>query len=826
MDLEYGQCSSDSDPEISCSKRLWNTKLAQGYEGTCGIDNAKALIIRSHRIIPLEERHEEEIRLKKLVQALPQSFAELKPLFAGVLDDGFSYLVFSWFESTSIEYLKKSFTERMSIYIKCLHIVDDLVTLGHACDDICIDAFRVSSNGNLLFFGLLNSNKFQVTTVGMASGAIKVFCSPEEIIGGQISSRSSIFSLGILGYFLLSGKDPSKMPPTGVNNFLKENMSPSGVSSEVKPWVDDVLGNCLFVNADQRLGSVKNILDGLEEGIKNQRTSLDSIRWMQKGTFKNSTKELVKIETTKIVPEAVAPKKSRVVVPEEQKGELVSKIVSSKLFLPFVGLLAVFLSVSMVIFVFSSLTFVGSSLNELHPRLVEFKKLNTSLEIESELTTLDRDESSFEDRRIALGMLAGTSLESDILLLRYCKERNLPADFMLDYSKILIGNINRLSLGRMEEYLKRYFTNNPNEVCAQGDLLLDLFNPKALLADRLKAVRLIFSSNNSHGIMIAAYLSHDYGDKLFFNELKKYFSARGYSQFPDNFTLRYMVLLDEKLAEVVGETSGDIIKNMPIEDVKLVLKVILDNHQAKVPSLSLLLDRYKSEQQLGAGINKLFEIAKSIENIDAKVYQTIILLGMGSLSTSDVVSLLEWSDTRSEEVIYLGLSVGQPDATSIALLDALHSKGYKNKRGKVLFRWLKENFWSTRVKYSAFISQLVLKELYSDEEIERAFNGLMPVSHHGLFDALVALDDKIFLLEAISRLGMIVESPKLSVFLRHEDKVVRIAAIQALNMRNDLQSLQIILKGFRSEKDEEVREIYRKSHWVTRDREIPRNIQN
>jgi hypothetical protein len=547
---------------------------------------------------------------------------------------------------------------------------------------------------------------------------------------------------------------------------------------------------------------------------------------MQKGTFKNNTKELVKIESAKIVPQAEVPTKSRVVAPEEQKGELFSGIVSSKLFLPFVGVLAVLLSISVVIFVFSSLTFIGSSLNELYPRLVEVKKLNSSLEIESELTTLDFDESSLEDRKIALGKVAGTSLESDILLLRYCKERNLPADFMSDYSKILMGHLNRLSLGRMEEYLKRYFTNNPNEVCAQGDLLLDLFNPKALLADRLKALRLIFSSNNSHGIMLAAYLSHNNGDKLFFNELRKYFSVKGYYQFPDNFTLRYMVLLDARLAEIVGEKPEDIVKSMPFEDVKLALKVILDNHQARVPSLSLLLDKYKSEQQLGAGINKLFEIAKSIENIDAKVYQSIILLGMGSLSTSDVVSLLEWSDARSEEVVYLGLSIGQPDAINIALLDALHSKGYKNKRGKVLFGWLKDNFWSTRVKYSASMSQLVLRELYSDEEIERAFNGLMPVSHHGLFDALVALEDKIFLLEAISRLGMIVESPKLSAFLRHEDKVIRIAAIQALNMRNDLQSLQIILKGFRSEKDEELKEIYRKNHWVTRDREIPKNIQN
>lgn len=826
MDLECEQSSSDNGPEISCGKRLWNTKLSQGYEGTFGIDSAKALIVRSHRIIPLEERQEEEIRLKNLVQALPQLFPEFVPLFAGVLEDGFSYLVFSWFESTSIEYLKKSFTERMSIYIKCLQAIEDLITIGYLFDDICLDAFRMSSSGNILFLGLLHSNKSQVTTVGMASGVIKVFCSPEEIIGGQISPRSSIFSLGILGYFLLTAKDPSKLPPTGVNNFLKENMSPSDVSSDVKPWVDNVIGNCLFVNSDQRLSSVKNILYSLEEGIKDQRSSLESIRWMQKGIFKNNTKELVKVEPTKIVPEAAASTMSRVVIPEEQKGDLFSAIVSSKLLLPFVGLVAVLLSVSVVIFVFSSLTFIGTSLNELHPRLVEVKKLNSSLEIESELITLDVDESSLEDRKIALGKLAGTSLESDILLLRYCKERNLPADFIPDYLKILMGNLNRLSLGRMEEYLKRYFTNNPNEVCAQGDLLLDLFNPRAVIADRLKAVRLIFSSNNSHGIMLAAYLSHDNGDKLFFNELKKYFSVRGYYQFPDNFTLRYMVLLDTKLAEIVGEKLENIIKSMPLEDVKLALKVILDSHQAKVPSFSLLLDRYNSEQQLGAGINKLFEIAKSIENIDARAYQSIIMLGMGSLSTSDVVSLLEWSDVRSEEVLYLGLSIGQPDAINIALLDALHSKGYKNKRGKVLFGWLKENFWSTRVKYSAIMSQLVLRELYSNEQIERAFNGLMPVSHHGLFDALVALDDRIFLLEAISRLGMIVESPKLSAFLRHEDKAIRIAAVQALNMRNDLQSLQIILKGFRSEKDEEVKEIYRKNHWVTRDREIPKNIQN
>ena len=132
---------------------------------------------------------------------------------------------------------------------------------------------------------------------------------------------------------------------------------------------------------------------------------------------------------------------------------------------------------------------------------------------------------------------------------------------------------------------------------------------------------------------------------------------------------------------------------------------------------------------------------------------------------------------------------------------------------------------SESLMHSCIIT-LSLRESASEEELEKAFTQLMPISLHNLFEALVKIDEPYYVLQAISRMGQITETKVLLPFLKHENKEVRIATIQALAGRNDLQSLQSILRAFRWEKDEEVKEVYKKNHWVTLERDLPQNLKN
>lgn len=824
MELDSAEHIEGDSSKIVLGEKLWGSRVSQCYEGVFGEGRTRVLILKSQRLVPLDLRQTEHLRLANLIANFPVAYKQINPLFAGVLEDGFSYIVFPWFDLPPISYRRKSFSDRMALYVKCLQCVDEFVALGYSFDDVCLDVFRVSPSGTVFYLGLLGNLSTQSTTIGLSESKNKVFCSPEEIIGGQVNGLSNIFSLGVLGYYILSDKELSANISSGVNNFLKDNPPPSGVASDIYPWVDAVLGGCLLVNSEQRISSIETLLTLIQEGIQEGKSSLEAVRWMSKDATQGQVKDL--IVSTQLNPDNTPSLASK------QNGDLSKAKVPfnflkySKLAIPIVFIITIVMGVVFSVVLFSSLKLIGNSFTELNKTLVEVKNLNREEILDSDLYVLDDSKNPIDDRLSAFSKIVGINKQTDYLLFRYCREKSLSPEFGAPLKGIFDKYASTSSNVGSVEYFRKHLNEKPEDLCLFSDLLLEIIDNNQIMEARIKSLRIIFSSRKELGLVLSGFLAKETGEEIFLRELKSFLSSSGYKNIPGDINLRELVLFEKGLEAVVGTSMEQIVKDLSIEEVRKVIKPVLESAIVRPHSYNLLLDRYKAEELFNSSSAKLFELAQTLDAQNRNISNLIVLLGMKNVEPNKVLELLDWSDLHCEEVIYLSLALNQTEAVSIALIDVLITRGIRNPRAKILFDWLRENLWSYRAKYVGSLSRIVLRENFVAEEIESAFNGLMPISQHGLFDALAKLNDSYYLLQGLNRLGMIVESPKLSLYLRHENRDIRIAAVRALVTRNDLEALQIILRGYRSEKDQEIREIYNQIHWVTREREIPKNLQN
>ncbi len=813
--------------DIAIHRRLWTSRYAEVSEGSYGVARRKSIIFKSIRMVPVEDRQSEDIKLKKLASELQVQHHFLEPLFAGVGPDGYSFIIFSWFDTKALEYRSLSYVEGLGLFIQCLKSLEEISVDGLNFDDISLESFRISSAHNVVFLGLFSCLISQSGTSNLPNDALRMFSSPEELIGGEINHLSKIFALGVLGYTLVTRVDLSDLKQMGVNNFLKENSAPSTYGEDVPEWIDAVLGHCLKVSPEDRIKSVSDLLGYLEEGIRNGELKLDKVKWSSRELIKVNQNS-VKKSSTNIPKSGPKVEQTRVDDTRATNGRTSKEGVSqSRILIYVIWFFTVCLGIGLAVYVFSALKFITMfSSQELPIGLKEIEAMDSNHTLDREVRLLADPKEHHDIRLQALNSILNAKLDTEKQLISYCRGIQLPVDFEALIQAKFIKQVSSYGYVRLKSHLEQLFKDDPSLFCKLGDIYLDALNPVNYNVNRVKALTMIFSNNSKEGIQLAGFLSIESTESLFLPELKRFLSAKGFSDIPKSFDLRLMSILETSLADVTNESTSKVLDGLNEGELKEVLFLVLKSSGAKVDSLPLLLDRYRSSLNLGARSTHLFEIASSLESSDPYISRLIILGALQMLEGADVRAYYDWADSRYEEILSYSIGIGQSEKMNETLLDLLYSRGVHNERADILLKWLKANFWADRGKYAPSLLTLAYKDLASEEEIENAFLQLMPISHYGLFDTFIKVNDPYFLLEALTRIGPIVETKVLIPYLKHDQKEVRIEVVQLLSGRNDLQTLQSILRAYRWEKDESVKEVYRKNHWVTLEREMPQNLKN
>ncbi|TAN51861.1 MAG: serine/threonine protein kinase [Rhodospirillales bacterium] len=124
--------------------------------------------------------------------------------------------------------------------------------------------FRESGEAVLIDFGLAHHNQLpdllsEEMSTPLGSGG---YISPEQVVGVRTDHRSDIFSLGVLLYTMVTGKEPFGMPQSisGLRQRLyKDPAPPRALNPECPPWLQEIILRCLAVDPNDRYNSAAEV---------------------------------------------------------------------------------------------------------------------------------------------------------------------------------------------------------------------------------------------------------------------------------------------------------------------------------------------------------------------------------------------------------------------------------------------------------------------------------------------------------------------------------------------------------------------------------------
>lgn len=237
-----------------------------------------ALKILPNNFLMTHERRARFLRETKAISVLNHpAIAEL--LHAGEYDRCY-YLAMEYVSGETFSQVITSHPHGvpMPMFFDLMMPILEGIALAHshgiAHRDIKPENLRLAANGQpkVLDFGLAkfihkgtsSSDSFQ-TMKGMVLGSAG-YMSPEQANGEQLDSRTDIFSLGILMYELLTGKNPfiSNNVFTTITKVLTATpISVELLRPQVPASLGDVIFQCLVKDVQHRQPSAKSLYESL-----------------------------------------------------------------------------------------------------------------------------------------------------------------------------------------------------------------------------------------------------------------------------------------------------------------------------------------------------------------------------------------------------------------------------------------------------------------------------------------------------------------------------------------------------------------------------------
>jgi serine/threonine protein kinase len=224
----------------------------------------RTVAIKTVSIAGLDAGAEHEYRQRFVVEAHAAgrlSHPGIVTIF-DVRDEGEPYLVMEYIEGQSLQQLvaRKNRTLPLSTTLRLIQEVAEALHYAHAQGvvhrDIKPANILVTADGHpkIADFGIAKLNQSELTLPGRVLGS-PAFMAPEQLSEESVDSRSDLFSLGVILYYMLTGHRPFQGNSTTTVCFKLVNQEPvpvSALGSKVPPELDKIVSRAMAKDPSQR----------------------------------------------------------------------------------------------------------------------------------------------------------------------------------------------------------------------------------------------------------------------------------------------------------------------------------------------------------------------------------------------------------------------------------------------------------------------------------------------------------------------------------------------------------------------------------------------
>ncbi|PIE01422.1 MAG: hypothetical protein CSA81_11945 [Acidobacteria bacterium] len=196
-------------------------------------------------------------------------------------DKGISYIAMEYLEGTTLdEYIKTQPKLSLKAILKIVKQICKGVQMAHSKEIIHRDIKPANifildnDHVKVLDFGVAHFKNSKLTTSGMVIGTIN-YISPEQITGLKVDHRADIFSIGVILYELIAGKNPfigKNISQTMINIINRDPEPLSNVPEPLSVLIDKMLTK----DRDKRVSSCEKAAEELE-AIYRTEALLDTI---------------------------------------------------------------------------------------------------------------------------------------------------------------------------------------------------------------------------------------------------------------------------------------------------------------------------------------------------------------------------------------------------------------------------------------------------------------------------------------------------------------------------------------------------------------------
>ncbi len=761
------------------------------------------LTMLRHPLVPESEAVVRFMRRMEKIEGLNPPISKMQSY--GVDADGRAFVVLNTINGGDIASGNVDASEAERRFMACVRTLSRLHAAEMVCGDLCPASFFSDRSGDVTFVALMGVFDAEAAATAMLPAAeVMPYMAPECLAGAGIEKASDVFSLGVLGYYLLTKNYPygQGMQLLGQQFNLAQVPAISEYVAVPPIWAEEVLKRCLSPDPRQRYQDAAQISEAITD-IRQRSFSQASMPATTMGGNKSGT---ITPGLNTYSPAVRKSAQSQLPVKLETKQGISRRTL---------------VIVSVLVAIFGAL--VGHQIVKMNtvqaPPIApdELALSSANPEVKEAVETINKQEASKDERLVQVDKLKDSDDPvAQQALLEIAKSSG--DDAVREYAeKAILERARRKGYALSAEQVHQFVRTVKEPLNTPGyEAVLKVLDPSLPPADRDSLLREAYRSNPQFVLRLAVALAFDsnnldsfseiiaqlVGDSLQMDDLQKYSPIAAIMAHPE-------------LALIFEDRISQNRNNLKDEDIKWILDILArrdDINTRAVANLALernLLPPVRAE---------LLKIVRDRSDLNEPgIINALVRAASGGLMVSDLSVFGRWYDQDVEKILLLILAAGPDRQVAIEAFDTLAGKSPTLEPSTALLSWVRSNYWDQRGDFTRLVGIVGTGTLVPEDDQLQSFAELKTYMDNSKAVAqFLATGSPVLMKYLLAKHSIMVDLGSKLNLLKNPDKSVRIAAVDSLET-NDIGALRLIVSAYEAEKDPEVKEHYQK-FWFIKDR--------